>query len=107
MRRLEFKIEKQRIVKADGCDFSNIIAGTSGYLMAVFSFSDDWNGYVKAAVFRSGEEDYPVAIINNACMIPDEALKGDMFEVNIIGQRGTHRIPTNRLRVWQEVIWQR
>lgn len=50
MRTLRFKVSGQELIRAPGCDFSNIIAGTSGYLLAAFEFGQDWDGTVKSEV---------------------------------------------------------
>ena len=41
MRTLRFKVSGQELIRAPGCDFSNIIAGTSGYLQAAFEFGPE------------------------------------------------------------------
>ena len=48
-RTLVFKINRQKIEK-DG-DFSGLVKGTRGYLQASFSYTNEWNGCKKAAVF--------------------------------------------------------
>lgn len=53
MRILQFRINGQKLSK-DG-DFSNLVAGTKGYLKAAFNFDEDWDGCRKAAVFLRKE----------------------------------------------------
>lgn len=105
MRNLYFHVEKQTISKNPGCDFSNIVAGTSGYLQAVFSFSTDWYRTLKVAEFRRFQSDdpIPVPIINNRCMIPSDILQGREWSLNVVGKNGDVRITTNKIKVSQEV----
>lgn len=107
MRILVFDVDKQRIIKHRGCDFTNIVAGSSGYLSAKFHFSGpDWDGCKKAASFWVEEKEYPVLLnTDNACIIPTEALTGSSFQVSVMGMRsnGNYRIATNKTKVKQEV----
>lgn len=103
MRILEFEVDGQTIRKKPECDFSNIVAGTSGFLRAKFSFSSEWRGCLKAASFWRGKKEYPVLLDRNACDIPPEALVGATFRVSVLGKNGDFRIPTNSVLVKQEV----
>ena len=105
MRTLEFIVDKQRLRKSPHCSFSAIVAGSVGYLQATFKFSDDWNGYKKAASFWVGEKEYPVLLDeNNSCVIPEKALVGEVFEVSVTGMDDSkHFIPTTKIKVKQEV----
>ena len=103
MRLLHFKVEAQKITKAPDCDFMEIIAGTSGYLRAKFTFSDEWRDCVKAVSFWRGEKEYAVLLNNDECDIPPEALVGATFRVSVTGQRNGCFIPTNKILVRQEV----
>lgn len=101
MRRLIFNIDKQKLSRDSTCDFSDIVRGTSDYLMVKFNFSPDWNRCVTVAVFGVADAEYPVAIVNNECLIPAEVLAGDSFRINVVGQRNKYRILTNTCTVWQ------
>lgn len=106
MRTLEFKVDRQRLTKQPGCDFSNIVAKTTGYLHAKFNFSqNEWGGCKKAASFWIGSNEYPVLLDDNdSCVIPSEALVGDYFEVSVTGaKRDGYRISTNKFKIRQEV----
>lgn len=103
MRELRFNVCEQTIGKAAGCDFDRIVAGTSNYLKARFEFDETWSGCRKAAIFSFLDEEYPAPIINNACMIPSEALAYGYFDVQVVGQKENgFRIITNKERVLQE-----
>lgn len=104
MRILEFEVDRQTVRKKTGCDFSGLVAGTSGYLWAKFTFSDDWDGCLKAASFWSPDgKEHPLMLKNNACEIPREALEQSTFGVSVTGKRGEYGIRTNRVIVKQEV----
>ena len=102
---LEFDVNKQRMTKRKGCDFSHIIAGTVGYLKAKFYFSpSEWDGCRKAASFWYKSDEYAVLLDeNDTCTIPEEALTGEMFVVTLTGRRDGYNILTNEVKVKQEV----
>ena len=102
MRTLNFIIEAQTIHPDPACDFSGIVRGTKGYLQAEFSFSAEWNGCRRAAVFTKLCKDYPVPIVNNKCEIPEEALTWNTFTVAVVGARDGYRITTNKTEVRQD-----
>lgn len=103
MRTLNFIVNSQHIIPDPECDFTNIVAGSSGYLRAHFKFSSDWRGYAKVARFQRGEKEEGKLLVDNACDIPPEILTGATFKVSVIGQKGPARIETNRIIVQQEV----
>lgn len=104
MRVLEFIVNKQRLMRKAGCDFSHIVAGSVGYLRAKFYFSSDWEGLKKAASFWCGEKEYAVLLdTDNSCDIPSEALVDKVFEVSITGAHDNGLIPTTKIKVKQEV----
>lgn len=104
MRTLEFIVDGQILKSDPNCDFSNLVAGTRGYLRARFHFSPEWKNCIKVASFYSptGDE-YPPQILHDGatCMIPDEACAKRRFKVGIIGKRGDSRLITNTISVVQ------
>lgn len=102
---LEFEVNKQRLTKKKGCNFSNIVAGTTGYLKAKFYFSqDEWGGCRKAASFWLEGHEYAVLLDeNDVCTIPKEALTGKKFTVTVTGRQTNYEILTNEVTVRQEV----
>lgn len=104
-RLLEFDVNKQRITKKKDCDFTNIVAGSIGYLKAKFYFSqDEWRDCRKAASFWIGEEEHARLLDkNDSCTIPPEALTGDRFQISVTGVRPNYKITTNKTKVKQEV----
>lgn len=104
MRTLRFVIDDQIIKKDPNCDFSGLVPGTDGYLKAEFSFSPEWDGFVKVATFFSsfGKEYTPQLLTDGkSCTIPAEALKKRTIKIQIIGRRCDERIKTNKVKVFQ------
>lgn len=104
MRTLEFVVDKQQINKNTSCDFTNIVAGTKGYLKAAFSFSKEWDGCRKVAVFESKGNKYAVAIQNGECEIPSDALTDYYLWVYVVGEKDGYRITSNKVCIEQERI---
>lgn len=104
---LEFVVDKQRLTKKKDCDFSNIVAGSVGYLRAKFYFSDEWKNCKKVGSFAlSDSEEFPVLLDNkDSCLIPKQALTGDKFFVSVLGgnPKTSYRIKTTKVKVKQEV----
>lgn len=84
MRALKFTVKAQQLKKDISCDFSGLVKGSKGYLQAEFSFSEEYVGCGKIAVFRNQGEEYPVRLENNNCIIPEESA----YLENIPGMRG-------------------
>lgn len=106
MRILDFIVSKQNIECDPRCDFSGIASGTKGYLLARFRFSADWKGCKKVAVFSCRGNDFPTAIINGMCIIPETALIGSMVSVRVVGQKDNYRITTKTTSFLQEGVYE-
>ena len=104
MRTLEFVVEGQLIKKKTDCDFSNIVAGSVGYLEAKFYFSPEWNDCKKAASFWADGNEYPVLLdSNDKCVIHPQALTGERFQVSVTGAKSDYKIKSTKTKVRQEV----
>ena len=104
MRTLKFIVDDQIIRPDPKCDFDNLVPGTDGYLQAEFSFSSEWNGYIKVAGFYSnmGREYEPQVLIDGkSCFIPTEALERRAFKIRILGKKKGKTLTTNKLLVEQ------
>lgn len=99
MRTLTFVVDKQTLRKSG--DFDGLVAGTHGYLRAQFSFSGDWSGYRKVAVFKCRGAEYPVLLAGNACNVPDEAAACTSFRVYVVGKHGDTRLSSGIATVIQ------
>lgn len=102
MRVLSFNVNAQQISRDPQCDFKGLVAGSKNYLQAHFSFSPEWQDCILAASFWRGNNEYPVLIKNNTCMIPSEVLTGRAFSISVTGRRGDYNITTNKVYVRQE-----
>lgn len=105
-RLLEFDVDKQRLKKKKGCDFSNIVSGSVNYLHAKFYFSkNEWDNCVKAASFWIDNNEHSLLLSpDNSCIIPKEALTGDKFYVSVTGARPDgYKIKSTKIKVKQEV----
>lgn len=104
MRTLKFVVNGQTIKKQTDCDFSGLVAGSIGYLRAAFTFSSEWNDCRKAASFWLGDQEHGRLLDeNDSCMIPEEALTGEMFKVSVTGVKPDYKIKTTKTKVRQEV----
>lgn len=102
---LEFTVDRQRITRKRGCDFSHIVSGSVGYLKAKFHFiSGEWKGCRKAASFWiNDKESAELLDKSNTCLIPTDVLVGEKFEVSVTGVRDGLLFSTNKTKVKQEV----
>lgn len=109
MRTLEFEVKQQRLLKKQGCDFSQLVAGSVGYLSAKFYFSKpEWESCKKVASFWLGEEEYPVVLDeNDTCVIPQEVLNAESFLISVTGAKResnkVYKLKTTKVKVKQEV----
>ena len=79
---LQFNIENQHLERLD----DNIIASDSkDYLEAEFTFSEDWDGLTKTALFRKNGHSYGVILENDKCIVPWEAIKPGTTYVSVFG----------------------
>lgn len=104
MRTLKFIVEDQIVRPDPSCNFSGLVPGTKGYLQAEFSFSSEWDGYVKVAAFYSimGREYPPQGMKDGkTCMIPAEACARPQFKIQIFGKRDKNTLKTNKLVINQ------
>lgn len=104
MRTLQFIVKGQEIYPNKQKDISGLVAGTSGYLRAKFSFSQDWNDCVKVCGFssKSGIEFEPKQLdADNSCIIPKEALEYHEFEIRLYGKNKKYTITTRPIKIKQ------
>ena len=80
---LKFKVNKQRISRTDA---EKAVADSRNYLRCAFSFSEDWDGMVKTAVFKKGSTVYHAVISDDkiaASVMPQ--LDAGKWEVSVFG----------------------
>lgn len=69
---LSFDIKNQHITRTD---HNRVVAGSQNYITATFSFSEDWDGVAKTAIFNRCDGDaIKVVLVDNACAVPAEVL---------------------------------
>lgn len=104
MRTLVFNVKNQIIEREPSCDFSGLVAGTSGYLEAKFVFSEAWDNCAKVAgFFDKNDKELPPCVVknDNTCEIPDEVLKHHEFKIRLYGKRKDYTITTHPITIKQ------
>jgi hypothetical protein len=94
---LTFTIENQTIERTD--DYT-VVADSQNYLKAQFTFSDDWDGLFKTAVFI--DEDgtvHPSFCDGDIAEVPTSWIKAQKGGVGVIGSDGTTKITTKTAKV--------
>ena len=77
---LEFEVKGQEIIRNDSFE---VVAGSRNYLVARFTFTEEWTG-TKTAVFGKDDKRYTMLIDdNNECYVPWEAIQPPMFTVSV------------------------
>ena len=99
MRHLYFNVSKDIIKKDETCDFSNLRNETE--VMLHFSFSEDWDGYVKVAGFTKGKNEYAPKVLQGGttCSLPFEALQGTFLRMRILGKNKTEHRSTKPILI--------
>ena len=55
MRTLKYKVQGQKIIRDNTCDFSNIVRGTNNYINLIFEWDEDWKNKAKVISLRNAE----------------------------------------------------
>ena len=72
-----------------------LVAGTVNDYTARFSFSADWDGYQRTAVFSADGVEREQLLTDNACKVPWEVLlPGAYLKVGVYGTKDGSRLPT-------------
>lgn len=104
MRTLKFIVDNQVMKKDPNCNFDNLVPGSEGYLRLEFSFSPEWNNFIKAVAFYStlGREYTPQILKDGkSCLVPAEVLKKRTFKVQAFGVKDSSKLLTNKVAVSQ------
>lgn len=98
---LTFQVDNQRIRRTDNY---YVVADSRNYLYARFSFTPDWDGVIKTAIFRNQCSGVVKNVIleNDMCLVPWEVLEqGDAsIEVSVFGG---DRITANTARFFNHM----
>ena len=109
MRTLRFIVDNVTIKQDPSCDFTGLFPGKNEEVRAEFVLSSEWNNTIKVAAFWSmlDKEYEPCKLVDNSCVIPEEALERAAFKIQLIGKRtrGVYGTPitmhTNKLTIRQ------
>lgn len=104
MRTLRFNVKGQILSEKGFTELDGLVAGTSNYLKAKFSFSEEWDGCLKVAGFflPNGKEFAPQKLDGeNSCIIPNEILEYHEFGIKLFGKKGDYTITTNQIKIRQ------
>lgn len=96
MRTISFTINGQRIT---GSTISDLVGNTKNYVEASFSFSSEWDGFFKVAIFTANSKQYPAILQNNKCMVPDIAMSGEYMDVGVMAGLSGTTLSTDTFRV--------
>lgn len=106
---LQFTVTGQKLARVDKFEPAT---DSKAYLQAGFTFSGDWNGTTKAAIFRdevTGQSYTAPLNSSGVCTVPAEVLtrsaavhyrtQGDHFHVSLRGDVGSKMITTNEVKI--------
>lgn len=79
---IKFNVVKQNIERIDS---EIVVAKSKNYLTAEFTFSEDWDGLIKTAVFYNSGKSYVVMLENDSCVVPWEVLVKGVLKVSVFG----------------------
>ena len=73
---------------------TTLLSDSIDLIKARFNFSPEWQGYIKTAIFKSStKRPYSKILVDDACMVPSEAIKkSNYMSVSVFGVSGTQLI---------------
>lgn len=103
MRILEYNVEKNVINKKPRFDYSGLIPRSGETVCLKFTFTNEWQNTAKVVEFtaRNGSEYKPQILVNNMCMIPEEALNDYIFYIRVMGKSTDNLLLTEKLAICQ------
>ena len=80
---IEFEVDGQRLIRTSE---AYMISGSENFVECLFTFSKDWKGLEKWAVFMQDENTYKIFIDGNRCLVPVQctAAEGE-FTLYVVG----------------------
>ena len=94
---LDFNVTNQILVKNTRNRPVNL---SQEYLRLCFTFSTDWTGLGKFAIFKVGSENIRVALSDDKVLVPGKALQGSKVLFTLYGvDNGNLRITTNLVKI--------
>lgn len=78
---------------------SKPVADSVDYLTLSFSFSTDWDGTAKTAVFTHGDNTYTQLLDSDSIIVPHEVIASPGFDLSVYGSVGTKRITADVINI--------
>lgn len=97
---MRFSVNNQIITVED----TELVSGSSNLYTAEFNFSEDWNGFIRVAVFQqeNGGSAYHVPLTEDSCVIPWESISQPGYlKVGVYGVLGNTHKPT----IWCQPVF--
>lgn len=76
-----------------------LISNSKNYLNAIFTFSSDWDGMAKTAIFTRNDVTKYQLLADDKCVIPWEVLKAGGFVCSVVGMKNGTVITTNNVNI--------
>ena len=81
---IEFEIDGMRLTRTSD---AYVTEGSKNFVQLVFTFSDDWDGIDKWALFARDNKTYEVAIVDGKCIVPYECARtSGQFQLTVVGK---------------------
>ena len=94
---LSFKCSGQKLIKAPGASFSDILSGSKNYLFINCEFDNDADRTI--AVFQDGKREEAVELEEGMCPLPDSFADGPYFRMSVYWSKGETEVLTNSVYV--------
>ncbi len=90
---IPFTIKNQTLTKTD---LNQVIrADSKNYLVAVFSFSEDWAGLTKTALFSRNGVTFETELLGDKCFFPNDFNRAGVLTLTVVGAAKDTTIVTN------------
>lgn len=81
---IEFEIDGMRLTRTSD---AYVTEGSKNFVQLLFTFSDDWDGIDKWALFARDNKTYEVAIVDGKCIVPYECARtSGKFQLTVVGK---------------------
>ena len=81
---IEFEIDGMRLTRTSD---AYVTEGSKNFVQLLFTFSDDWDGIDKWALFARDNKTYEVAILDGKCIVPYECARTQgQFQLTVVGK---------------------
>ena len=81
---IEFEIDGMRLTRTSD---AYVTEGSKNFVQLLFTFSDDWDGIDKWALFARDNKTYEVAIVDGKCIVPYECARtSGQFQLTVVGK---------------------